>query len=71
MAAGLRLRYEEAALPPHDWRADPDGTALLTAIRRLHAAPGIEIKLRALRARYDGIVSRWLTQRFRPCCLAS
>jgi hypothetical protein len=72
----MRLRHDEALVPAHVWRGDPDGADLLRAIRWLHPSPGIEAKLMALRARYDESVSRWLrardrTQRLRPCCFAS
>jgi hypothetical protein len=44
----------------HDWRAEPDGWSLLEEIGKLFPAPGMETKLRALRARYERLVSGWL-----------
>jgi hypothetical protein len=50
----------QSEYPTHDWRAEPDGTSLLARIGRALPAPGIEVQLRALRARYDELLFSWL-----------
>jgi len=43
--------------PSHDWRAEADGRSLLEKIGKAAPMPGIEGPLRALRARYERLVS--------------
>ena len=50
----------QSEYPAHDWRAEPDGASLLAQIGKVLPAPGIEVQLRALRARYEGVLSSWL-----------
>ena len=47
----------------HDWRRDPAGAALLAEIVQAFPAPGLEARLRALRARYEAFVAGWLALR--------
>jgi hypothetical protein len=50
----------QSEYPTHDWRAEPGGTSLLARIGRVLPAPGIEAQLRALRTRYQEVLSGWL-----------
>ena len=50
----------QSEYPTHDWRAEPDGASLLAQIGKMLPAPGIDVRLRGLRARYEGVLASWL-----------